>query len=165
MDERLRVCLAKLAQAEPETIRRVETMLSGQACDKPDSLITLTKAAALLSISRSTLWRMLKDGQLPHVSVGSAMKRIRMSDVQRLVAGGCPCPGPGLTGRDASPAGRGTGWQVATHTGAVLFAAVPVGSFWIPAGRSFTAPIATERAIFRTFEMRLRRFHVRNVFS
>jgi predicted DNA-binding transcriptional regulator AlpA len=48
-----------------------------------------TEAAALSSINRSMLWRMPKDGQLPRVGLGSAMRRIRVPDVQHLMGEGC----------------------------------------------------------------------------
>jgi len=58
------------------------TVISSQQC-----LATAAQASAFLSVSRSTLWRLERAGQLSGVRIGRAL-RFRWDDLQRLVAGG-----------------------------------------------------------------------------
>ena len=49
-------------------------------------LLTQAQVARLLGVSRYTVWRMTKEGQLPRVLVMASM-RYRRSDIEDLVAG------------------------------------------------------------------------------
>ncbi len=51
----------------------------------PDLLLTCTQAAAVLSLSRATVQRLVASGELPSVTVGRA-RRIPVSDLQAYVA-------------------------------------------------------------------------------
>ena len=51
----------------------------------PDLLLTCTQAAAVLSLSRATVQRLVASGELPSVTVGRA-RQIPVSDLQAYVA-------------------------------------------------------------------------------
>ncbi len=84
MNNDLQYCIIKLSQAKPATLSRVKNLLDGYP--ENDVLITKKTAANMLNISRATMWRMLKTGTLSSVNVFNGIQRIRLSDVQRLIA-------------------------------------------------------------------------------
>jgi excisionase family DNA binding protein len=51
-----------------------------------DDLLRVGEAAAMLGVSARTAWRMIEAGELPTVKLGPRATRVRMSDVQELVA-------------------------------------------------------------------------------
>jgi excisionase family DNA binding protein len=51
-----------------------------------DDLLRVGEAADMLGVSARTAWRMVKAGELPTVKLGPRATRVRMSDVQELVA-------------------------------------------------------------------------------
>ena len=85
MNSDLQYCMFKLSQASPDTLSRVKNVLDRKV-DCSDSLITKKAAADALHVSRATFWRMLKTGILPVVTVFNGIQRIRLSDVQQLIA-------------------------------------------------------------------------------
>lgn len=54
---------------------------------KNDRLLTRPQAAQKLAVSKQTIWRLDKCGQLPHVKIGRSV-RYRESDIDDLVAYG-----------------------------------------------------------------------------
>ena len=90
--------LMRFLQATPEQQAAIDRILEG----KPDVrapaptgplLIGTCAAAALLGISRATLWRMVKAGRLSKVEILPGSFRLRRADVEAIVAG------PSRTGR------------------------------------------------------------------
>ena len=62
--------------------------LSGQAdVLLPKLLLSQAEAARVLSISRVSLWRLVKDGVITPVHIGG-IRRYRLRDLQRIAAGG-----------------------------------------------------------------------------
>lgn len=86
MDSDLQYCIIKLSQTNPQTVKQVRNILDGRDNSTPDCLISQATAAKILGVSRTTFWRMLKIGMLPVVKLFNGIVRIRMSDVQSLIA-------------------------------------------------------------------------------
>lgn len=86
MNDDLQYCIIKLSQADTQTLKQVRNTLEGKNIAAPDHLISQSAAAKMLGVSRTTFWRMLKNGIISVVSPFSNMVRIRMSDVQALIA-------------------------------------------------------------------------------
>jgi excisionase family DNA binding protein len=53
-----------------------------------DELLTLKETTKILAISRATLWRILKRGELPFVKVGRRPVRIRRDDLNTYIHSG-----------------------------------------------------------------------------
>lgn len=83
--------LLKFLQATPEQQEAIDRILNGQPEPaKPASgplLIGMSATAALLGVSRATLWRMIKARKLVPVEVLPGSARLRRADVEALVAG------------------------------------------------------------------------------
>ncbi len=84
--------LSAILAANPGVLRRVDAILSGEiegATDPGDRrLLSIGAAAAALGISRTTCWRMLRDGQLPTVELRPGSRRIPSEAITALVKGG-----------------------------------------------------------------------------
>jgi excisionase family DNA binding protein len=61
--------------------------------DNGPLLLSMGEAAALLHVSRATLWRTIKAGRLPKVELYPGAFRLRRSDVLSLVNGKAVCRG------------------------------------------------------------------------
>ncbi len=62
--------------------------LSGQAdVLLPKLLLSQAEAARVLSISRVSMWRLVKESVITPVEIGG-IKRYRLADLERLAAGG-----------------------------------------------------------------------------
>ena len=59
-----------------------------------DPLLTVTRTCALTGLSRSTLYRRLKDGTIPSIRVGGC-RRIPASGIRALTERECPEGQPG----------------------------------------------------------------------
>ena len=58
--------------------------------DSPDRLIPVGDVAAMLGVSRRTVWRLADAGKLPPpLRIGGSL-RWRLADVQQWIANGCP---------------------------------------------------------------------------
>ncbi len=53
-------------------------------------LISLADASVILGVSRSTVRRMVEQGQLPHTKLAERTLRVRLVDVERIVEGCSP---------------------------------------------------------------------------
>jgi len=53
--------------------------------ERGNELITLLEAAGLLGISKSTLWRIIRGGELPVVKIAERSTRIKRSDLDAYV--------------------------------------------------------------------------------
>ncbi|MCC5848524.1 MAG: helix-turn-helix domain-containing protein [Verrucomicrobia bacterium] len=82
--------LARILEANPETLERIDRMLTGRApaTDERRSLklLTFSAAAHRLNLSRSTVHRMVNDGQLPAVTIRGNTRRILESDIEAWIA-------------------------------------------------------------------------------
>jgi len=81
-----------LLAASPDTLRRVDRILSGEiegATDPGDRrLLSIQQAADALNVSRTTVWRLLRDGRLPFVELRKGSRRIPSEAITALVKGG-----------------------------------------------------------------------------
>lgn len=53
-------------------------------------LLGPSKAAQLLGVSRSSLWRMIRTGRLPTVEILPGCRRVRRTDVEAVASGATP---------------------------------------------------------------------------
>ena len=88
-DERFK----KLLAADPATLAKVDAVLTGTATDKPTDpgdrrLLTQTAAAEVLGVSRTTIFRMTRDGRLPAVELRQGRLRIPSKAITELVGEG-----------------------------------------------------------------------------
>ena len=88
-DERFK----KLLAADPATLAKVDAVLTGTATDKPTDpgdrrLLTQTAAAEVLGVSRTTIFRMTRDGRLPAVELRQGRLRIPSKAITALVGEG-----------------------------------------------------------------------------
>lgn len=70
-----------LLAATPDTLRRVDRVLTGEPTEGATApgdrrLLSIGAAAAALGISRTTCWRMLRDGRLPCVELRPGSRRV-----------------------------------------------------------------------------------------
>lgn len=83
--------LQALASANAE--RRLEALrlLRGDApvrtTDERPLLVTVTDAATLLGVSRSTIWRAIRHGRISKVVLYPGFERLRRADLVALVGG------------------------------------------------------------------------------
>jgi excisionase family DNA binding protein len=72
--------LSAILAANPGVLRRVDRILSGEiegATDPGDRrLLSIRQAADALGISRTSIWRLLRDGRLPFVELRPGSRRI-----------------------------------------------------------------------------------------
>ena len=59
----------------------------------PAPLLSVGQVCLLLNISRTTLWKLRRQGHIPTVEIGRAL-RFRRADVERLMAGSIDLRGP-----------------------------------------------------------------------
>jgi excisionase family DNA binding protein len=85
--------LQALVPASDERKQAALLVLRGEAAagkagpDTGPLLVGMSAAARLLGVSRSTLWRLLRDGRLPKTELFPGTYRIRRSDLDDLAAG------------------------------------------------------------------------------
>jgi excisionase family DNA binding protein len=76
--------------ATDEAKTKALTILEGRELLDTDSgplLLSMGEAAALLHVSRATLWRTIKAGRLPKVELYPGAFRLRRSDIIAIVNG------------------------------------------------------------------------------
>ena len=81
-----------LLAATPDVLRRVDSILAGEiegATDPGDRrLLSIAQAADALGVSRTTIWRMLRDGGLPFVELRPGSRRVPSAAITAFVKGG-----------------------------------------------------------------------------
>jgi excisionase family DNA binding protein len=85
--------LIRVLQATPQQQAAIDRILAGKIEVAPPAptgplLLPMGKAAALLGVSRPTLWRMLNAGRLTRVEVLPKTYRVRRAELEALVNGG-----------------------------------------------------------------------------
>ena len=81
---------SKLLVAAPETLSEIDALLEGSARPSRHSLrlMTIGQTAKETEISRTTIWRMIRSGNLRTVEIRPGTRRVPQAEVERLVAGG-----------------------------------------------------------------------------
>lgn len=54
--------------------------------ERDDELLTVDEAARLLTISKPTVWRMIRAGELPVVKIAKRSRRIKRSDIEAYIS-------------------------------------------------------------------------------
>jgi excisionase family DNA binding protein len=84
--------LMKILQASPSQLAAIDRVLDGiTEPPRPDRkgpfLLKMGDAAALLGVSRPTLWRMLNAGRLARVEILPSTYRVRREEIEEIVFG------------------------------------------------------------------------------
>jgi excisionase family DNA binding protein len=81
-----------LLAANPGVLRRIDSILAGEiegATEPTDRrLLSIQQAADALGVSRTTVWRLLRDGRLPFIELRKGSRRIPSEAITALVKGG-----------------------------------------------------------------------------
>ena len=89
--EMISLALTNDDSVDPDLAETVADILDGRldpthvVADEP-LLLTMTAAAKLLGVSRVTLWRMVKDGDIRPVQITPNVFRIRRQDLNRIAS-------------------------------------------------------------------------------
>ena len=78
--------MLKILQAPPDLLERVDAVLAGRVEQTIDDvrLHQMGKAADRLGISKTTLWRAIKDNRIRTVEVRRGSRRIPESELRRF---------------------------------------------------------------------------------
>ena len=84
--------ILRILLASPETLDAIDRVLDGKSEPvrperKGPFLMKMGDAAALMGVSRATLWRMLNTGRLTRVEILPATYRVRREEVEAIVFG------------------------------------------------------------------------------
>lgn len=85
--------LEKLLRADPNTLEQVDAILDGRSKfqtsnDDDQFLVSVTQAARLLSCSRTSIWRMRRQGVLDAIRLPAGGYRLRRSQVEAIAKRG-----------------------------------------------------------------------------
>lgn len=82
--------IGKLLTASPAELNRVAAVFTTETPTDPGDrrLLSLTQTANVLGVSRTTVWRLLRDGRLPFVELRPGSRRIPSAAVTEFVKGG-----------------------------------------------------------------------------
>ena len=83
--------IGKLLAASPAELKRVEAVFTGEGATEPTDrrLLSIAQAARALNVSRTTVWRLLRDGGLPFVEIRPGSRRVPSAAITAFVKGGC----------------------------------------------------------------------------
>ena len=100
----------RILTASPEQLAAIDRVLDGtpepvRAEHKGPFLLKMGDAAALMGVSRPTLWRMLNAGRLARVEILPETFRVRREEVETLVFGAVSGGDEGAHGGAAEAAG------------------------------------------------------------
>lgn len=95
----LRTAVLALCENFPggeELVPSIRRVFDGKAAEV-ERLVSAREVGELLSLSRSSVWRLARDGKLTPVLVGGRSPRYRLSEVEALATGkisfeACPRP-------------------------------------------------------------------------
>jgi len=70
--------IGKLLAASPAELKRVAAVFTGEGATDPGDrrLLSIQQAADALNVSRTTIWRLLRDGRLPFVELRPGSRRV-----------------------------------------------------------------------------------------
>jgi len=84
--------LKRIFQAAPEQLGAIDKILEGNILPRMEGaigplLMGMKAAAKFLGVSRTTLWRMIKDGRLDRIEVLPGSFRLRRADLEMAAIG------------------------------------------------------------------------------
>ena len=70
--------MARLLTATPNELKKIAAVFAGETPTEPTDrrLLSIAQTARALNLSRTTIWRMLRDGALPCVEIRPGSRRI-----------------------------------------------------------------------------------------
>jgi len=72
--------LSAILGGNPDTVRRIDSILSGEieGATAPGDrrFLSIAQTARALNLSRTSIWRMLRDGRLPFVELRPGSRRV-----------------------------------------------------------------------------------------
>ena len=70
--------MGRLLTATPSELKKIEAVFTGEGATEPTDrrLYNIQQAARELNISRTSVWRLLRDGRLPFVELRPGSRRI-----------------------------------------------------------------------------------------
>ena len=82
-----------LLAATPDVLKRIDRVLTGEpgegAAEPTDRrLLSIAQTARALNVSRTTIWRLLRDGGLPYVEIRPGSRRVPSQAVTEFVQKG-----------------------------------------------------------------------------
>lgn len=82
--------IGKLLTATPAELNRVAAVFAGETPTEPTDrrLLTIAQTANVLGVSRTTIWRLLRDGRLPTVELRPGSRRIPSAAVTEFARRG-----------------------------------------------------------------------------
>ena len=85
--------LSAILAATPDVLRRVDRVLTGEPTEGATApgdrrLLSIAQAARALNLSRTSIWRMLRDGALPCVEIRPGSRRIPSAAVTEFAQKG-----------------------------------------------------------------------------
>ena len=85
--------LSAILAATPDVLKAVDSILAGgiEGATAPGDrrLLSIAQAADALGVSRTTVWRLLRDGRLPFVELRPGSRRVPSAAITAFVKGGC----------------------------------------------------------------------------
>jgi len=111
--------IGKLLAATPAELNRVAAVLAGETPTEPTDrrLLTVQQAADALGISRTTCWRLLRDGRLPFVELRPGSRRVPSQAVTEFARRGATAVGASRRKRSRSLQNGGRRNENQDHTG------------------------------------------------
>ena len=82
--------IGRLLTATPSELKKIEAVFTGEGATDPGDrrLLSIAQAARALNVSRTTIWRLLRDGRLPCVELRPGSRRIPSAAITAFVKGG-----------------------------------------------------------------------------
>jgi excisionase family DNA binding protein len=81
--------MARLLTATPSELKKIEAVFAGETPTEPGDrrLLSIQQAADALGISRTSVWRLLRDGRLPFIELRKGSRRIPSEAITAFVKG------------------------------------------------------------------------------
>ena len=82
--------MRRLLTATPSELKKIEAVFTGEGATDPGDrrLLSIAQAAVALGVSRTTIWRLLRDGRLPCVELRPGSRRIPSAAVTEFAQKG-----------------------------------------------------------------------------
>ena len=82
--------IGKLLAASPAELKRVAAVFTTEGTTDPGDrkLLSIQQTADALGVSRTTIWRLLRDGRLPCVELRPGSRRVPSAAISAFVKGG-----------------------------------------------------------------------------